>query len=453
MKSTSILAVGSVCVYRPPGKPNWTMKLRWPGQKDTVRATLCALCPACLAVPARPQSVRPGCPCRKPAQAEADAWLADEREQAKSVMRGGQRLHVAADLLRQRRTFSYVTYGDVFAAYSANASPSMQKTVEVNINSAKLILRQITGQSNEQVCQLRTTEPTAAQLRDWMRMRQAFAAGTETDWTELRRRVQLPSTAGGLPALEINLPCPGNASINSAIANARSIFCKKSRNHILHGLSLPESTSWDAVSALPATTGYEGRSSQEKAAVHQMALSWWQHGGEVEREAALMYWLLLITGARPVELRKADASWLSQQEGVTWLTIKNKPTEGLFLKAKTLAVRRDIPLVGLPEDVLAVILSRQGLLIAPDWSQNKRMSLTERWMSDRIGALLPGTNAPVYEIRKWKTSAVRRLFGDDVAASAAGHSQTATMARHYGAAIPIPAISVQDILCADSVSV
>lgn len=457
MKPPPRLKRGNCCVFRNASNPCWSMKLSFPGHPAKTRSSQYPLCDDCASTPS-PQRARPRCACRAPAEKLAAEWLKAEQEEAERALRNLPRLSDPAEQLRLRRHHDFPTWGQVFDTYLATVSPSIKArgTAAENVRTATLILSEALGISRSAARTVRCDQPSPAQVRQWQRQRQH--KGTD---------------AAELPALETHRPLPANTTINSMLNKAASILSKENRQHLFSAFTLPEHNPFTALH-LPTLVGNPGRSAEAKYAMHAEAQTWpaltahspdwityWsipkgRHTvtppADIGTESWLAYWLLLVTGIRPVELRAATRAWIVRDAGEWFLDVMNRPDEGFTLKAGTMGKAKRLPLAELPADALDILLSRTGLLIAPDWTKTQRHALTERFMSKHFAKHLPGVHAPVYELRKWFLSAQYRQHGLDAAALAAGHSTTKTTATHYTAAKPSAPVRITELLQGDGMA-
>jgi hypothetical protein len=430
----------------------WTIRLRLPGRR-VQRSTHYLLCPACQLDRSRPDLQRP-CSCRAQAQAEADAWLAEERAAVESAIRAGTAPASVAPLAR-RQSSSYASWGAVLDTYLAECSPSLLRTAQINSRAALQLLREACNVTDAQARDLSCCHPTAEQLRTWRRLRQARHS-TQLSWSELHQRAALPADHPlALPRLETHTPHPANASINSLVAHVSSIVGGKMRAETLRSLRIPESHPLHARGrTMPTYRGAKSVSGEAKSAAHAHAQTWQQS----QPEAWLAYWLLLVTGIRPVEMRAARRNWLVEHAGSYWLVLTQRPDEihpdtgrAGWLKTSTAAATRALPLDQLPPEVLSTLLARPGLLIAPDWPKTRRRDLTERVMSTELHLYMPESNAPVYDLRKWRLTAAAVAHGLAAAAVQGGHSTTTTAANHYVAPSSAQSVPLGSILAADPI--
>ncbi len=437
---------------RPEFEPCWVVRFALPKQKPRTESSRLPVCELCLAVPAaeNPARVRPRCRCLRP----VTDWAAARLGLLAGLWQQG-RIEEMEAVLRPREV---VSIGRLVDTYEANVPERQRRLAKGYVGRLKGILEQVTGKSWAECRAMPVTILTKALVLDWMRLRQAWNLDRERPekdrrtWAELRAALALAKEgrrpdpdgeaegqARGLPGLVVDLPLPGNYTINTNYASARSLVGKKARSHFLPGLELP-ALSFGEVSMIAAKRGSGAEQGVEAVdAILALGEHWRRH--DVEKWIA--YRLMISCGMRGVEVLWARRSWIQEgtwmdDEGARWqgwaLVVRNYPEDpplnpggkvhglqGFWMKAR----QADKPRIfQLPADLLEVLLPREGLLVAPGLKYTARENLIRREMSQAlrplVGAGSKGTN---HSLRKLSISTVADREGMAAAAAHGGHTE------------------------------
>lgn len=425
----------------PEFEPNWVIKTRLPGLPVKTESARVGICDLCLAVdPAEnPARVRPNCRCLKPAVEFAKGRL----QQLAGLWHAGRLEEMQATLRPQ----AVVSIGTLVDTYSANVPERFRPTAKNYIASLKVILTQFSGKTWEQCRQLAVTVLTKELVVDWMRLRQQYnlerdlPEGQRRSWDALRGALALardnPRSEMALPGLITDLPVPGNYTINSAYSEARSLVGRKARSHYLPGLNLPELT-FGEVSAIAAAR--RGGGDHSTAAVEGL-LALGEKWKREDLEKWIAFRLMITCGLRSVEVRWARRHWLKKGKwlddaGLEWegwaLVLKNYPEDpplnpggkvehlpGFWQKAKQ---SDKVRAFRLDSELLAILLPRHGLLVAPELSYTSRNNLIQREMSQEMRPMMSGKGTN-HDLRKLSVSVVADRSGIDAAAAHGGHTR------------------------------
>jgi len=438
------MALGSFCLVRqrkpvnrwaragvPEFFPNWIVMLRLPGLPRRGESARAPICDLCLAVEGSPTVARPDCRCQRPAREFATELLKtsqhlwrQNRLQALRELRGGRR---AAPALRR-----------VQEVYMANLPERMKQSGRENWNALLSIVEQVTGLSPEAVLELPISCLSKQLALDWMRLRQAYNAdlskpeGERRSWGQLRAALK----AGELPGLVIDVPLPGNYTINTMLGKAKSIAGKKSRSFYLNALELPDLSGFCSVSRLIARHGHEALERGVIAKIEEQAAGW----RKTNVDLWIAHQLMSRMGLRPREVLAARRSWLEYEKeprfrpaeaGAGWiLVVRNRPEENFWQKARGKAITRRYVV---DRDLAAVLLRRRRKpwLFAPDLAPTGRRNLIERTLSKELRRFLASRKGTNYELRKHYISTIYSKHGREAAAAQGGHATSETTEGYY----------------------
>jgi integrase len=148
----------------------------------------------------------------------------------------------------------------------------------------------------------------------------------------------------------------------------------------------------------------------------------------VDRELALVNRLLRSTGMRSAEVANLHRGWLVK-EGAGW-AIEIRDRKELDWSQKGVKNRK----VPLSDELAAVLVEREGYLIAPGRSRTGREDLVNRdhnaFLKGIIGGLGEKTQGN-HRLRDTVCSALWSLYGPATAQEAAGHVDPKTTSKHY----------------------
>lgn len=441
-KSKPVLNVGSFLLYRAPRtgvggwKPNWMVKLRFPGKADRNRTSDFQICALCQAVP-RGESVtkaRPSCGCREGALAMAQAWLDDERA---ALMQ--QRRSQWDQVLEER---DVLRWSDVQPVWMANAPVASRAATW---NRLRLLVEQSTGLPMDGQ---RVDALTWPVFLDWAQMRQEFArrwpegapVEVKDPWALLRADLR----GGKLPALVTNRVMEVNTTIKGYLRSARNVVGAKARSVHLRSLPLPAMTDFlEGRLDLPSPMGHVEIPPEVYARMYAAA--------EVLRGEDEQLWLvnqlLWRFGLRPIEVWLARSNWVEMDGDVPVLVLKNRADEYIYesgykkgqgseLKARHRAIVRRYRIPGDVWEVVRRVMVPGGSLLGVPTSAAAQ-ALVEKEHSAWMRLWMPDTTHSNYLLRHFLAAYTTARWGPLAASLFMGHSTsevraTVTQSRYAG---------------------
>lgn len=253
--------------------------------------------------------------------------------------------------------------------------------------------------------------------------------------------------AAGLPEMDVSAERQENVAHNSILNNAKLVFTRKSLLHKLRKLALPDLTGFLRHPYLPEPPARpvvfdpaDVRRMTEALPALKIAdpecwlfLSWTQRCGlrNCESLAARDTWLLREKGQWMIEIKPREAD---PAQGIEAFTVKNS----------------ECGKIPVPDEIMAFIAGRKGLLVAPQESATQRTDEMPRRANRFMRQFFPKEdfNKGVYLLRAQWATAMRTKHDLETSQRGLRHAPgSKTAQRHYAAdQKQVPLLEMSDLV-------